>query len=69
MRSESCGFMFSVFLGQLFISHETIFFLHKLSHGGAFEFGLCFPFLQTYESAFTIKIFVAEIFGCYKEDN
>ena len=36
MRSDPCGFSFSLFPGQLLLIHETIFFLHKFWHSGAF---------------------------------
>ena len=35
-RSHPYGFRFSLFPGKLFVSHETIFFLHKFSHSRAF---------------------------------
>ena len=38
-------FKFSLFPGQLFISHETIVFLHKFLHSRVFQFGLSYPFL------------------------
>ena len=44
-RSDPCCFRFSLFSGQLFISHKTVFFLHKFSLSGAFRFELCYPFL------------------------
>ena len=34
--NDPCSFKFSLFPGQLFISHETISFLRKFSHSGAF---------------------------------
>ena len=39
---------FHFFQGSYFIlSHETMFFLHKFSHSGEFQFRLCYPFLYT----------------------
>ena len=37
------GFYF--FQGIHLLSNEKIFFRHKFSHSGAFQFGLCHPFL------------------------
>ena len=44
--SDPCGFRFLLFQGQL-SSHKTKLFLLKFSHSGAFQFGLCYPFLYT----------------------
>ena len=38
---------FHFFQGSYFLSHERMFFLHKFSHGGAFQFQLCYAFLYT----------------------
>ena len=46
MHSDPCGFRFPLFPGQLFIESRNNL-LHKFSHSGAFQFGLCYPFLQT----------------------
>ena len=44
--SDPCGFRFLLFQGQL-SSHKAKLFLLKFSHSGAFQFGLCYPFLYT----------------------
>ena len=39
---------------------ETIFFLHKVVHSGAFQFGLCYPFLgleRAQQSSFYYQVF------------
>ena len=48
-RGEGCsvtlvvsGFHFCS--NSYLLSHETIFFLYKFWHSGAFQFGLCYPF-------------------------
>ena len=41
--SDACGFRFSLFPRKLFLSYETIFFLHKFLHSEAFQFRLYYP--------------------------
>ena len=64
---------FDFFQGIYFLSHETIFFVYKFSHGEAFQFLFLFQFLSNVigfykfkkelsSAIFTIKILVAETF-------
>ena len=74
-RNPSWGFSnfrFSRFQSSYFLSHETVFFLYKLWHSGAFQFEFWYQFSYTEKGlsspVFTIKILAVETFGCYQAD-
>ena len=63
MRSDPCGFNFSLFQGIYLFSHETRFFFQNFSHSGAFQLGFCYPFLYTKERAWQSSFYHQDFSG------